>query len=56
MKGRQLWVALVLLLIVAGMGYAGGAGYWRRYATAMLGGGVEASVRLVEPRVRVAGG
>jgi uncharacterized protein YjeT (DUF2065 family) len=56
MKGRQLWVALVLLLIVAGMGYAGGAGYWRRYATAMLGGGVEASVRLVEPRVRLAGG
>jgi hypothetical protein len=56
MKSRHWWVALVLLLAVAVMRSAGGVGYWRRYAAAMMSGGVEASVHLVQPRLRLPGG
>jgi uncharacterized protein YjeT (DUF2065 family) len=55
MKSRQLWVALALLLVVGAMWTAGGAGYWRRYATAMLGGSAEAAANLAQPRLRLPG-
>lgn len=56
MKRKHLWVALAILLVAAAMRSAGGAGYWRRYVTAMTGGGVEASASLVLPRLRLPGG
>jgi hypothetical protein len=55
MKRRQLGVALALLLVVATLWTAGGAGYWRRYASALLGSGAEGAVDLVQPRLRLPG-
>jgi hypothetical protein len=56
MKRTHVWVALAILLVVAAMRSAGGAGFWWRYATAMMGGGVEASANLAPPRLRLRGG
>jgi hypothetical protein len=56
MKRTHVWVALAILLAVAAMRCAGGAGYWWRYATAMMGGGVAASAHLAPPRLRLPGG
>lgn len=55
MKKRDLWIALALLLLVGVMRSAGGAGYWRRYATARFGGGVEAAAILTRPRLPLPG-
>lgn len=55
MKNRRVWLALVLLFVACAMWAAGGAGYWRRYMTAVLGGGAEATGHLVRPRLRLAG-
>ncbi len=35
---KRLWVLLAVLVVAATLRVAGGAGFWRRYATAMLGG------------------
>ncbi len=53
---KRLWVALAVLVVAATLRVAGGAGFWRRYATAMLGGGAETAARLVMPRMRLPGG
>jgi hypothetical protein len=55
MKHRQWWAVLALLLVVAAVWSAGGAGYWRRYASAMLGGSAESAAKLVQPRLRLPG-
>jgi hypothetical protein len=55
MKRNQLWAALVVVLVAAAMWSAGGAGYWRRYATAMLGGGAEGAAGVVRPRLQLPG-
>ncbi|MEO8314819.1 MAG: hypothetical protein ABI645_08505 [Pseudomonadota bacterium] len=55
MRRKQWWVALALLLAVGAMRSAGGAGYWRRYATALFAGGAESRANLVRPRLKLPG-
>jgi hypothetical protein len=52
---KVLWTALAVLVVAAALRVAGGAGYWRRYATALLGGGAETTARQVAPRLKLPG-
>ncbi len=52
---KSLWVALAVVVLAAALRMAGGAGFWRRYATAAFGGDAEAAARVVAPRLRLPG-
>jgi hypothetical protein len=52
---KRWWMALMVLVVAAALRVAGGAGFWHRYATAMLGGGAETAAGLVAPRLRLPG-
>jgi hypothetical protein len=51
-----MWAAVTVLLVAGALWSAGSAGYWRRYTSALLGGGAEGAANLVQPRLRLPGG
>ncbi len=54
---KGIWIALALLAVaLTSLRLAGDAGYWRRYAAAMLDTGAEAAALQVQPRLRLTGG
>ncbi len=52
---KVLWIAVPLLVLLAALRVAGDSDYWNRYVAALAGVGAEGQLRLVAPRLRVAG-
>jgi hypothetical protein len=55
MKRSRLLAAVALLVVVGTLWSAGSVGYWRRYASALLGHGAEGAAHLVQPRLQLSG-
>lgn len=52
---KVLWIAAGVVAVLVALRVAGDSDYWNRYAAALAGVGAEGQVRLVAPRLRIAG-